>query len=167
MNINTNSNLPCWQKWPSSSFFFQDYQSNRHAPVMQKWKKLFTQCFLYVQERKKSSYYFKRLCYQLTPEVNKIIGGRGLYRTQNFWFAARNFFSFVRHPFSRLTVQILSIWVKSLRQNITFSNLTPPPSWNWKFTDWGLSYIHLLYQTIKKMTNQITSYLSFVYIYNF
>ena len=57
MNINTNSNLPSWQKWPSSNFFFQDYQSIGMLLACKIEEKLFPQCFLYVQERKKSSYY--------------------------------------------------------------------------------------------------------------
>ena len=38
MNINTNSNLPCWQNWLISNFFLHDYQTTRHAPFKQNWK---------------------------------------------------------------------------------------------------------------------------------
>ena len=125
-------------------------------------------CVFYMCKREKKVLTILSVCLIHWPRKwSKKIGGQGQYCTQTFLFSTRNYFSCKLQLLSRLSVQFLSICVKSLRHSVTFSNLPHPCLRDGNRTDQRTSNIHLSFHIFPNIINKLISYCSCLCIHYF
>ena len=130
-------------------------------------KKLFTLCFLNVQERKKVLTILSVCVINWPRKWNKKIVDWDQYCEIKNWFSKRNLFSCDRQLVSSFSAQFSSICIKSLRHGCTFGNLPHPPFRDWNQTDHRPSYTHLPYQTFPIIVLELILYCSCSYLHYF